>query len=303
MTSYVEITDAWTAPGDVKGVSGYLYPVDGCSVGYFQQQADDLGCGTFGWGKRDQLIRAPFALQRFLDEAVRIQDDYGTSPQELGRLCADVQRPLESLRNLYWTKGYPAAMELLGGDSGQTSWPSEEILFDSSGWAYIGNDWLKGPPGLSLKTDGNGWLYKYSSQFPPTGKCEWPQADEPPRVGDYVARHPLRFTWRADVEAWACYLNQNYDVACNTYYDHPEGYFRDADSIDIWGPGGRGDPINYYIGQQIFEELFWDEGLPNIEWIIWQRTIYGAWNGWSGEAFGDGTAFTNHDDHIHVTYA
>jgi hypothetical protein len=242
-----------------------------------------------------------------LDAAEPIQGNYGTSPTELGRWCADVQRPLERLRGLYTTKGYPGAISLLAGDPGAISWPQSVIAYDGSGWAYnpVTKEWLRTVAGTRLQADDEGWVYNYSSSvdYPSTGTCQWPIANDPPQItGGYVARHPDRYTWRADVEAWACYLNKNYDVACNTYYDHPEGYFRDADSIDIWGPGGRGDAINYYVGQQIFDLLFNDPGLPNIDWIIWQRYIYGAWNSWQGEPFGDGSAFTNHDDHIHVTY-
>lgn len=132
----------------------------------------------------------------------------------------------------------------------------------------------------------------------------WPVANKPP-VPDssyYQQRHPTRYTWRPDVEAWARWLVDNYDVWCNTYYDHPEGYWRTKDSIDIWGSGGRNDPIHRDVGEDVFSVLWNDPGLPNIDWIIWQRVIYGGWNYWHGEPFGDGTAFTNHEDHIHVTY-
>lgn len=43
ITSCVELTDAWTAPGDVKDVRGYLKAVDHDSVGYFQQRQARAG--------------------------------------------------------------------------------------------------------------------------------------------------------------------------------------------------------------------------------------------------------------------
>src|SRR5919199_3424984 len=115
MTSCVELTDAWTGPGDVKNVSGYLHPVDHCSVGYFQQQADDLGCGTFGWGTRDQIIQAPYALRRFCEEAAKLKDrewHKGTTDADaLGRWCQAVQG--SAFPDRYRDNGYPMAKELL----------------------------------------------------------------------------------------------------------------------------------------------------------------------------------------------
>jgi hypothetical protein len=114
MTSCVELTDAWTGPGDVKDVRGYLHNVDACSVGYFQQQADDLGCGKFGWGTRAQLIKAPYALRRFCEEAVKHKGKFNAGNiRQLGEWCATVQRPREDLRHLYADKGYPTASKLL----------------------------------------------------------------------------------------------------------------------------------------------------------------------------------------------
>jgi hypothetical protein len=114
MTSCVELTDAWTGPGDVKDVTGYLRNVDACSVGYFQQQADDLGCGRFGWGTRAQLIKAEYALRRFCEEAVKYKGRFNAGNiRQLGEWCATVQRPREDLRHLYADKGYPMASKLL----------------------------------------------------------------------------------------------------------------------------------------------------------------------------------------------
>jgi hypothetical protein len=116
MTSCVELTDAWTGPGDVKDVRGYLDNVDACSVGYFQQQADNLGCGKFGWGTRAQLINAPYALRRFCEEAVKYKKKFNAGNiRQLGEWCATVQRPREDLRHLYAEKGYPMASDLLRG--------------------------------------------------------------------------------------------------------------------------------------------------------------------------------------------
>lgn len=323
MTSAVEMTSAWTGPGDVKDIPGYLEPVDGCSVGYFQQQADNIGCGVFGWGTKAQCQDATYAVNRFCQEAVKYIDDEWnsetTDPAMLGEWAATVQRPLESLRYMYAFKGYPIAQELLADwDSKQggatvgdvDGWPTAHVYL-SNGWLYTkdpqGNVlWLHYDPNLELKTNKDGWLFLEQENVAnqETSDWEWPVGTTPPDPSSwyYEERHPIRWTWRADVEAWARYLVNNYDVSCNTYYDHPEGYWRTEDSIDVWGPGGRDDPIDYATGQAVFEEVMGDPGKPDIDWIIWQRTIYGAWNGWNGEPFGDGSTFTNHEDHVHITY-
>lgn len=301
MTSCVELTAAWTSLGDVKDVTGYLYPVDGCSVGYFQQQADDLGCGYFGWGTRDQLIDATYALRRFCDVAAKYKGKFGKDPASLGAWCQEVQR--SAYPDRYEGRGYPLAKNILAGSQDTTSTVS--VVFDDVGWAYDSatGAWLKSErKNATLQTNVDGWLWGEPDKPPETPTSwSWPIANDPPTSGSYVDRHPIRYTWRPDVEKIARHLVDTYSVWCNTYYDHPEGFWRTEDSIDTWGPGGRGDPIDPGLGITIFNELFNDPGLPNIEWIIHRATIYGAWNGWSGEPFGTDD-FTYHYDHVHVTY-
>jgi hypothetical protein len=310
MCSCVELTDAWTAPGCLGDVAGYLWPVDHCSVGLFQQQADDLGCGHFGWGTRAQLIEAPHALARFCEEAVKYKDhewhESTTDPDALGRWCQAVQR--SAFPDRYRDKGYPMASELLGAVSAAEHPESRKLLLDADGWAYDleTGAWLRSDRGEArFHTNVRGWLWAPPEERPSVG-FEWPEASDPPVPGSpfYVDRHPTRYNWlpkRPDVEAWARYLAENFDCWVNTYFDHPEGYGRDADSFDVWGPGGRGDPIDPGLGDRIFRLLFDDPGLPNIEWIIWRAAIHGAWNGWAGEPFGT-DPFSWHYDHIHVTY-
>jgi hypothetical protein len=113
----------------------------------------------------------------------------------------------------------------------------------------------------------------------------------------YQDRHPTRYEWRKDVEDQ---IRRIYDlfptVEINTYVDHPEGYERDVDSFDIWGPGGRNDPIDPDLGQAVFEFVFNDPNPPLIEWCIWKRAIWIRGVGWQG--FGV-DPFTFHDDHSH----
>jgi len=55
------------------------------------------------------------------------------------------------------------------------------------------------------------------------------------------------------------------------------------------------------VGDQVFAFLFYYQGKPDIDWIIWRATLYGAWNGWRGEGFGS-DAFSWHMDQVHCTY-
>lgn len=293
MTSCVELTQAWTGPGDVKDVPGYLEARDHDSLGYFQQRPSQ------GWGTPEQLIDADYALRAFCREAVKFKGQYREAdPEELSAWCQSIQR--SNYPDAYVSKGYPLAKSLLEEDQ-VTEYPQRNIGLDGSGWALDleSNAYLRSTmKSATLYTNENGWLW---GELPKT-KWDWPIADDEPWAsGDYQQRHPTRYTWRDDVEEWARFLVNNYDVWCNTYYDHPEGYWRTETSIDVWGPAGRNDPIDSSIGDEIFSLLFSDSGKPDIEWIIFKRTIYGAWNGWNGEPFGTDD-FTWHDNHIHITY-
>jgi GH25 family lysozyme M1 (1,4-beta-N-acetylmuramidase) len=123
----------------------------------------------------------------------------------------------------------------------------------------------------------------------------------PVRPGNYQQRHPTRYQWREGVEAqirriYAMFPN----VHINTYIDHPEGFGRDTDSFDVWGPGGRNDPIGFDLGQRVFDFVFNDPNPPLIEWCIWRR---GMWTRASGitQPFGV-DPITFHDDHCHFTF-
>jgi predicted chitinase len=137
-------------------------------------------------------------------------------------------------------------------------------------------------------------------------RWSWPWANVPPRAsGSYQDRHPTRYTWRPEVEKWARYLVNNYDCWVNTYYDHPEHYWRTDDSIDVWGPKGRNHPLNPNLGDRIRNLLFHDKGKPDIDWIIYKRQWWthrsGVWRDYPPPGVAS-NSFTWHNDHIHVTY-
>lgn len=120
-----------------------------------------------------------------------------------------------------------------------------------------------------------------------------------PQAGDYVARHPTRYTWRGDIEALVRRIYDRFPgVHINTYFDHPEGFGRDLTSFDVWDGAGRGNAIDPALGQQVFNFVFDDPNPPMIDWCIWQRRMWTRAGGW--EPFGTNT-FTFHDDHPHFT--
>src|SRR5215216_5779997 len=105
---------------------------------------------------------------------------------------------------------------------------------------------------------------------------EWPYAwDDVVFDGTYVGAHPTRYNWRPDVEQVARYLVDNYDVWCNTYYEHPPGYGNDVAStdddgsvwyvsnvsLDIWNSQGRGFDVDPAVGQAAFDAIF-NNGQP-----------------------------------------
>jgi hypothetical protein len=151
-----------------------------------------------------------------------------------------------------------------------------------------------------------------------SSRWSWPVANDPPHhIGDgsLVDQFPTRYEWRPDVEQRARWLVDTFDVWCNSYYDHPPGWgFQEAStdpdgtvwyiqntSFDVWGPQGRGDPIDRTVGQQVFDTLWQEPNPPNMRWIIWQETLYWPGNDWQGELHVGGAMEATHD-HIHVTY-
>ncbi len=110
-TSYVELTRAWTGPGDVRTVPGYLGAVDYDSLGYFQQRP------SMGWGTPEQLTDANYALRQFCQVAYGVSGGEWhkdqTDPRILGEWCQAVQR--SGVPDAYREKGYPAATKLIAG--------------------------------------------------------------------------------------------------------------------------------------------------------------------------------------------
>ena len=129
-----------------------------------------------------------------------------------------------------------------------------------------------------------------------------------PSKGNFVQRHPTRYRWSRHVKPLIRKLYREMggpdEIHINTYVNHPEGFHRTLTSFDVWGPGGRGDPIGFAKGERVRKLVFRlnnDPGLPTIEWAIWQRKIRRRSQNYEPRPFGD-EPFEFHEDHLHFTF-
>lgn len=153
-----------------------------------------------------------------------------------------------------------------------------------------------------------GWNPVTGSLAPPGFVRMAPQ----PRSLRYDLRNPTRFIWRPDVEKVVRALYEEFgrfNIFISTYVNHPAEIEvpRPNVSLDVWGapgdrPGWRGLWIDQKVGQAAWDFLWDMPGEPNIAWGIWQKRIYGDWSGYAAQPFGEGSRFTNHQDHFHITY-
>ena len=133
-------------------------------------------------------------------------------------------------------------------------------------------------------------------------------AKAPQRTGSFVERHPTRYRWSRHVKPMIRKLYREMggpdEIHINTYLDHPEGLHRTLTSSDVWGPGGRGDPIDFDKGERVRRIVFRlnnDPGLPTIEWAIWRRKIRRRSQNYDPRPFGE-KPFEFHEDHVHFTF-
>lgn len=107
------------------------------------------------------------------------------------------------------------------------------------------------------------------------------------------------FSWRPDVARIVReVLGEFSGVTANTYVNHPWPGF-DGQSVDFWGPGGRGDPLPTMKGYNIRRYLMRKPGAPHIRHTIYRRTL---WTRWSGEQPWTAEDHIGALQHLHVTY-
>jgi len=107
------------------------------------------------------------------------------------------------------------------------------------------------------------------------------------------------YRWRPDVAIVVQrILSQFPQVTVNTYVCHPWCGWSDQ-SLDVWGSGGRGDPLPRDIGLASRNFLMNLSGPPMIRHTIWRHQIWTAWGGYSRWVADDHSGRLRH---LHVTY-
>jgi hypothetical protein len=157
---------------------------------------------------------------------------------------------------------------------------------------------------------------------PPGFERKDPRPDSP----DYVARHPTRYGWREDIEELIRLIYRQFggpdEQQMNTYVNHPPNRLENGQSIwlkfetqhislDVWGPGGRGDPLPLEQHGKIYKFLFNLNGAPDWWWAIsrgemWQRNrdqdLVPQWEGHLREPpEGPPDSDPEHVRHMHLT--
>jgi hypothetical protein len=114
-----------------------------------------------------------------------------------------------------------------------------------------------------------------------------------------VALGATHHNWRPDVHTIVRrILAENPSISANTYTDHPwPGW--DEVSVDFWGPGGRGDPIDRAAGLRVRRTLMELPGEPYIRHTIWMHQLWTSFGGWSWWEPNDHSGRLRH---LHVTY-
>ena len=134
----------------------------------------------------------------------------------------------------------------------------------------------------------------------------------PRRSGSYMDMHPTRYEWEPHVARLVRKLYWEMggpdEIHVNTYFDHPPddhprewpvGFF-DRLSLDVWGPGGRGDPVGHAKGERAFNLIWNDRGRPYVDWIVWERILLDREAGFVPTPYGR-NPFEWHEDHLHLT--
>jgi hypothetical protein len=94
-------------------------------------------------------------------------------------------------------------------------------------------------------------------------------------------------------------------ISCNTYSCHPfcgppddrQGWARR--SIDVWGPGGRGDPLPEHLSELVLDFLFTMPGKPLLRHYILEHVLWVRGKGYFDWPANDHAGWLRH---VHVTY-
>jgi hypothetical protein len=127
----------------------------------------------------------------------------------------------------------------------------------------------------------------------------------------YIRDFPTHYEWVARVSRRAHQLVNAEDfrekIWVNSYVKHPPAFPREHLSLDVWGSGGRGDPIGEDLGHRVYDRLFNNPHAPDVWWCIWQNRMYVRDPRTFEEEFrsappGPPGSDPKHELHLHVSY-
>jgi hypothetical protein len=93
----------------------------------------------------------------------------------------------------------------------------------------------------------------------------------------YVRRYPTNYRWVPRLTRLAFQLVNEPKFkgriwAC-TYRQHPPANPHPMLSLDVWGFGGRGDPLAPDLGWEVWDYLYKDPKPPHMWWGIWAGSM------------------------------
>jgi predicted chitinase len=287
-----EIADGWdyegredlgnTEPGDGPRYKGHGYIQ---TTGRANHRAVGVALGIDAERDPEILTRMPYAWHsagwywRYRSSWGNLNDyaDEG----DFGSTVMGVRGGPDPDRWHYWFTALEVLPDDLLEEGGNVAQRLARV--DDKGWLYDQQTgaWIKAPydTNEAFASNKDGWLYASTT-------WSWPIGDKQPGWignGSYVDLHPSRWgeTWRWDVEEVARYLVDNYDVSVNTYLYHPPSLNLDSTSFDVWGPAGRGDPLDPVVGQAVYNDLWHNGKPPWVRYYIYQGWIWVDGQGWS----------------------
>ena len=103
-----------------------------------------------------------------------------------------------------------------------------------------------------------------------------------------MALGATHWNWRWDVSSYVynwilTHITATFGyqaASANTYYNHPISWWQfshrplDDVSVDFWGPWGRDSAIDYDVGEELINFVWWDPNPPWIRYYIWQGVLW-----------------------------
>lgn len=110
---------------------------------------------------------------------------------------------------------------------------------------------------------------------------------------------PTHYAWRPDVRWVQNQVRSRFpSVTTNTYVGHPwPGW--DGRSFDVWGPRGRGDPVDLETGHKVLAFVYNMDGAPWLRHYIYLTTL---WTSFGGSSRWPSLDHSGRLRHVHFTF-